>query len=952
MKKIPIPRKFSTFLLFLPCLLFGAGRLSAQALTYTPNFVHSDDSITVTFNDLQGNAGTANIDSLYLYGGAVISGPSGTTWGYTLPVFNAPDPNTQMQYLGNRLHRIKFHIRNFFGVPSGTPIYRLALLVRNKNGTKTGRPTGGGSFYIPVVQPGGLALKITNPAGALYTDSGTSFLVKAVVSSQASISITFNRTVLAARTDTALSYTFLNAQPASGYLVFTASDGSNQLTDSVYLLVKPKVHKLPLPPGLHSGPNYLTDTSVVLVLHAPLKKTAFAVGDFSNWMLNTKYWMNRTPDGKKFWVQINGLTPGKEYGYQYFVDSTLTVADVYCEKILDPNNDGGISAATYPEPKTYPSGKTTGIVSVFQTARPAYAWKHPNFTAPDRRDLVIYEVMLRDYLAPSNYKALTDTLGYLQKLGINAVQLMPVMEFEGNYSWGYNVNFHGVLDKSYGTRTALKTFIDSCHARGIAVILDIVFNHAYGSSPLCQMYWDAPNRRPAANSPFFNAIPTHPYNVGNDFNHRSPDTREYVDYVCAYWIKEFKIDGYRFDLSKGFTQTNSGSDVNLWGQYDSTRVNNLKRIDRVVKAQNPNFYTILEHFAVDNENAALGNAGMMPWGNCNTAYNQCTMGFLANSDLNTTLYTAHGFSQPNLVAYMESHDEERLMYKNIAFGASQGAYNVRDTATALQRMKAAFAFFLMVPGPKMMYDFGELGDDYSVSRCVNGTLDAANCKTDQKPKVWSYLSKPDRVALFNAVAALIDLKKKEPALHTTNFGTNSGTTVWAKRLRLNSAGGNVMVLANFGLTATTTAAAAFGTTGMFYEFFTGDSLNVTNANMNLSMQPGQVLLYTSTKYARPRNLLGTEPELSPAASAFSVFPNPSSGGAAFRFNSPGGKAEISLYNLTGQCVNTFILTAQAGENSLAFNNTDSQGQALPAGIYVARLRNGNLQNTLKLVLQP
>ncbi|MCB0681020.1 MAG: hypothetical protein KDC32_08815, partial [Saprospiraceae bacterium] len=172
-----------------------------------------------------------------------------------------------------------------------------------------------------------------------------------------------------------------------------------------------------------------------------------------------------------------------------------------------------------------------------------------------------------------DYTTLIDTLDYLQNLGINAIELMPVQEFEGNISWGYNPSFHMALDKYYGPVNEFKRFIDSCHARGMAVILDVVYNHAFGQCPLVQLYFDG---KPTPESPYFNVDATHPFNVGYDFNHESEATRRYIDQVMTYWLEEFRVDGFRFDLSKGFTQVNNPDDVGAWGQYDASRIAILK----------------------------------------------------------------------------------------------------------------------------------------------------------------------------------------------------------------------------------------------------------------------------------------------------------------------------------------------------------------------------------------
>lgn len=101
---------------------------------------------------------------------------------------------------------------------------------------------------------------------------------------------------------------------------------------------------------------------------------------------------------------------------------------------------------------------------------------------------------------------------------------------------------------------AIKEFIDSAHAKGIAVIMDMVLNHVFGSSPLAQMYWDSKASAPAANNPWLNTVAKHPFNVGNDFNHESPATKQLVSNVVKHWLTQYHIDGFRWDLSKGFTQ--------------------------------------------------------------------------------------------------------------------------------------------------------------------------------------------------------------------------------------------------------------------------------------------------------------------------------------------------------------------------------------------------------------
>ena len=136
-------------------------------------------------------------------------------------------------------------------------------------------------------------------------------------------------------------------------------------------------------------------------------------------------------------------------------------------------------------------------------------------------DLIIYEVLIRDFDADRTFQNLINRIDYFKELNINAIELMPIMEYEGNESWGYNTAFHMAVDKFYGPEEKLKEFIDLCHQNGIAVIFDLVMNHVMGRSPMNRMWMNDPDGNgwgePSEESPYFNEIATHSYGLGNDF---------------------------------------------------------------------------------------------------------------------------------------------------------------------------------------------------------------------------------------------------------------------------------------------------------------------------------------------------------------------------------------------------------------------------------------------------
>lgn len=589
-----------------------------------------------------------------------------------------------------------------------------------------------------------------------------------------------------------------------------------------------------IPSGAGDGVTFINSgKSAIFNLYAPGKTSVSVIGEFNNWQPTA---MTKTSDGTRWWVQIDNLDASKLYSYQYYVDNSIKIADPYTELVLDPDNDKYISADTYPNLPAYPTGKTTGNVSTMQANPVAYSWKNTSFVRPDKSKLVIYELHVRDFIQAHNYQTLKDTLSYLSNLGVNAIELMPVNEFEGNDSWGYNPSFYFAPDKYYGTKNALKAFIDECHSRGIAVIQDMVLNHSFGQSPMVQLYFNTATNKPASNSPWFNVDATHPYNVGYDFNHESAATKYFVKNVVKFWMQEYKIDGFRFDLAKGFTQKNSGTDVSAWGAYDASRVAIWKDYNNYIKSIDPNLYVILEYFAVNQEEAELANQGMIIWTNLNYSANQATMGYNTGWDLSGLFYDQYTFTQPyNLVAYFESHDEERMMYKNEQYGNGSGSYNIKDVATGLKREEMAAAFLFSSPGPKMLWQFGELGYDISIDQ---------NGRTGDKPILWNYTSDVNRKHLYNTYSQLIKMKIKNTVFTTTNF--KYSLTGAVKTIQLNGSDGtNVEVVGNFDVVPQT-GGISFPSTGTWYDNISGTSINVAATPYPITLAPGEYHVYSNT----------------------------------------------------------------------------------------------------------
>ena len=932
---------------------------TAQAqVTTMPVFFTDTTPVTINYDATQGNGALSNFTgNVYIWTGTVTNlSPSNTSWrnvhsssfgqaaASALRTRDAANPN---------LYHLTFTPRTYYPIPAAETLQRLGMIFKNADGSIVGRGPGG-DIFVDAAQAG-LSARITSPTpntggNPLFVSLNTQVNVTGTASAAADLSLTLNGTQVAQQASaTTLTSAVTIAQAGRNVIRFTATSGTTQAVDSLIVVVAPAVVTAALPAGTKDGITYLNGgTSVILNLTAPNKQFAYVIGEFNNWQTLNNAFMNKTPDGSRWWVQLNGLTPGREYAYQYLVDGTLRVADPYCEKILDPNDDQYIPAVTYPNLKAYPAGRTTGIVSVLQTNQTPYVWTTTNFQRPARTNLVVYELLVRDFLARHDYQTLRDTLNYLSRLGVNAIELMPINEFDGNDNWGYSPDFYFAPDKYYGTKQAFKQFIDECHRRGIAVILDMVLNHSTGQSPMVQLYAGA-NGAPAANNPWFNQSAPHPYSVYNDFNHESALTRYFSKQVMSFWLQEYKIDGYRFDLAGGFTQ--NPSTPNTYGNYDQSRINIWMDYYQHMIGVDPNLYPILEHFPDNSEGTVLANSGFMLWGNANYNYNEATMGYLPGSNFSYGYYGSsaqggRGWNSPNLLTYMESHDEERLMYKTLTFGNSAGTYTTRDLNTALARQELAAAFFFTVPGPKLVWQFGELGYDKSIFICPDGTVPTNDrCKLSAKPAVWPYYQDPNRRQLFNVYRSLIALKKREPvfAAPTTYTQQLAGA---AKSIHLTGPTLSVTVIGNFDVT-TTTINPAFQRTGKWYNYLVGDSIIVTNTNDLITLAPGAYAVYTSRRILKA-TLLSAKARATDAL-RLTAAPNPSNSTARILYELPAPAAvTISVLNVLGATVRTVRSSAlqAAGPHDI-----DLSVQNLADGIYLVRLSTDQLTQTTRLVVQ-
>ena len=954
------------YLLLIPILLYN---FCLGQVTISPSSFNVTDQITITvaFPTNACNTMGANPAKVYMHSGI---GDDTNAFGFSVIGTWATDNGVgQMTNNGDGTWSKTLVPSTYFGLNASQQANatKLGMVFRNTAGSQTLKLAPActdfifnvGTFQLALTSPANNSATILNPGGNLNiaannTGGNASYNLKAngisINTNTATANYSFNHTNITVNTTYELEVTL----------------GASTITRKFSVIVNPGTSTEALPAGMQDGINYNTTdtTKATLVLTAPDKDFVYVAGSFNNWQPTAAYAMKKDASNGKFWLELTGLTSGTDNTYQYWVvDQTpiansptlVKTADPFSTLVLSPFDDPYISATTYPNLPSYPAGQEREV-TVLKTGQTPYNWSTAttNFIKPNKDNLVVYEVLIRDFDANRNFQDLINKIDYFKNLNINAIELMPVMEFEGNESWGYNTSFHLALDKFYGTENKFKEFVDLCHQNGIAVILDVALNHAFGRNPMVRMWMkDADGDGwgdPASNNPYFNEFAKHSYGVGADFNHSTAYTKYYTKRVIQHWIEEFKIDGFRWDLTKGFTQACSAGDDSCTNQTQPDRVAVLKEYADYSWSLDDNHIAIFEHLGSDNEEQQWANyrlnegKGILMWGELTSKYAELAQGTSGDKDISRMGHLSRGFSGKRLIGYPESHDKERILYSALTFGNGAGTFPVQGNLTnAIKRMSAIGAVSLLIPGPKMIWHFGELAMDDSLFTCNNGVVNtdydvtAGDCKLDTKPQPqWTenWLADTNRSTVYNNWSKMIALKKSNPVFNANYSISGQGGNNNNVRQRIYLFGAtaplsNVVILANFSV-ANLDIVADFPFAGTWYNLMDNSSMNVTNTAMNITIESGGFRIFGNAQ------ALGLD-DFSPMKN-LALAPNPAN--SFFMLNEPIEKAEV--YSVTGQLVKSFNAT-----NSVEYQYNIED---LKSGVYLVKAFDANAQiKTIKLV---
>ncbi len=948
--------------IYITLLCISVSFLAFAQVTITPNPFEVDESITITV-DINSSAtdcnGLSNPSKVYMHSGV---GDGSNAFGISVVGnWGEDDGVGEMTNQGGGIFSITLTPQTYYSLTTAQAnnVIQMGMVFRNAAGDQEMKATGCSDFIFEV---GTFQVSLTSPTtDTAIVSSGDDLNITATnIGGNASYTLSANGAVIDTNNSTN-NYSFVdtNITENKNYELVAVLNGTT-ITKTFSVMVDPGSNIGIMPTDYQDGITYIDDNTAVLVLYATGKDFVYVAGSFNNWQPNATFAMKKDPTrSNKFWLELTGLTPGQIETYQYWVvdktpiadsPSLVKTADPYSTLVLSPFDDPYISATTYPNLPTYPAGQEREV-TVLETGQTAYNWEVTDFSKPKKEDLVIYEVLVRDFDANRNYQDIIDRIDYFKNLNINAIELMPIMEYEGNESWGYNTSFHMALDKFYGTEDKLKELVDVCHQNGIAVILDIAFNHAFGRSPMVRMWMNDPEGdgwgAPSSDNPYFNEVALHSYSVGEDFDHSNLNTKNFVKRTVKHWIEEFNIDGFRWDLTKGFTQDCTSGDDGCTNAYQQDRVDVLKEYADYSWSLDDDHYVIFEHLGSDNEEKEWGNyrldegKGVMMWGKMTESYNELTMGQSGDKNIERIGHKNHtGFNGPRVVGYPESHDEERLMFKNVAYGnTSNSAHNVQDLNIALSRMSALGAVSTMVPGPKMIWHFGDLGMDNSIFTCNDGSFNDDGCKLDTKPQPqWTnnWLTEALRAEIYNDWARLHALKINEPVFEG-DYSITSGN--FTPRIDIfdtsipNTELKNVIILANFDVTSqTVNTDFPSGVTSTWYDLMDpSGNTTVSNSTTTITIPAGQFRILGNQQ----AETLSIDEEV---LLGFSIYPNP----ATTAFNVSINVSDIEIYDLTGKLVKSF-----KGD----FNRTDRFDiSSLNTGMYIVKVANNNNQiKTTKLV---
>ena len=349
----------------------------------------------------------------------------------------------------------------------------------------------------------------------------------------------------------------------------------------------------------------------------------------------------------------------------------------------------------------------------------AFDWGDDNFQIPNWNNLIIYELHAGTFNAkqegkPGDFYGVIEKLDYLQELGINAIEIMPPFEFPGDFSWGYNPAYPFSIESAYGGADAFKSLIKAAHEKGIAVILDVVYNH-FGPNDMDIWQFDGWSENNMGGIYFYNDWrATTPWGDSRP-DYGRPEVRQYIRDNAMMWIEEFRVDGLRMDMIPYMRNVNSDENPSTTLQEG---ISLLRWINGEVAEKYPWKLTIAEDLhGLDSITDYIGEGGGIGFGSQWDAdfVHPVRAALIAQEDSERNMesvcmailnkYSGDAFKR---IIYTESHDE---VANGKARVAEEIASNSVNNWYSKKRSSLGVALTLTTAGIPMLFQGQDLLED-------------------------------------------------------------------------------------------------------------------------------------------------------------------------------------------------------------------------------------------------
>jgi 1,4-alpha-glucan branching enzyme len=288
---------------------------------------------------------------------------------------------------------------------------------------------------------------------------------------------------------------------------------------------KTKSPKTSVKPVISGMGSILHSKGVFFRVWAPHAQKIFVTGEFNDWSDSAN---ELSHEDNGYWgTNVSNAKAGQQYKY-----------------IL--HTEKGVLYKTDPYSKQVTSSVGNSII-----IDPSFEWSSEVFQMPDWNKLVIYEMHVgtfnrKEQDKPGTFEGVIEKLPYLKELGINAIEIMPLVEFPGTTSWGYNPSHPFAIETDYGGVNGFKKLVNEAHKHGIAVILDIVYNH-FGPGDLDIWQFDGWSENNGGGIYFYQDWKKKTPWGDSRPDYGRPEVRQYIRDTAMMWLEEYHVDGLRTD---------------------------------------------------------------------------------------------------------------------------------------------------------------------------------------------------------------------------------------------------------------------------------------------------------------------------------------------------------------------------------------------------------------------